>query len=1074
MVSGEGIVAPNGDAADEEDSVTRRASAGDDRSPPTEKGPSQSRRGKVSDDELVRRRQEVKSLKDQIAARHTRVSSSVPGGPSFSMNSTRDAANSPPSSMSPFSLVREQQSPRQGGGRPTLSPDSTRDKTTPILYARKGHFDASSVPRQHDSVEMESLRGKMGAMEAKLLQTQSQLIKERESTRTAKARLAMEMQTRITSEEQELLRSNTLLEQQLAEFQEGFAKAKADLDTEKKERQLCEVEIDRLNRSIERSSLVLSQQPSFVQKGSPEEHGEARDTEVGIHVRKIQELCQVNLTLVAQKRSTVKHVVAMATEISDISWLMSECIDQIKASSSTEEADVMLATENKALLMAQLQAQSKLQLLEAELLACQKELAEARAQLTSPWPNSNGALSVQQSIDENVADVEGKTRRLEEELSALKKTHAEVMVKWTARIRESEVQADKLGKALQQERERSTVQLADLQDELNSVHQSRMSESAKHDNDHMDNFLSPETKKPSRSAPQASRAAPSETSGKYSAESSGHDFVPLLTLCDEDAAFSAVNLRQHHPEVLSIKLNMSIAEIENSVQFVQTVKSDLCSALGISASRMQVHGLRAGSVLVDLAVLEGAAESDRPPSEILMEILRQMKDPSSELMHGSTTSKTISVEIHRDEGTFEGSIKSLTKPHDTSDANDSSSSTNWIELVEQQTVQLRRQTADLVEAEHLNRKLIANMEEKEESSKAIRQALETREAEASLLQISMDDLSEKLRQAEMDASNWKRAFSNLESQLNEHNALIKKHLSVSEARADGLQLEKQKLAAELSDVTEKYMRASQDSYRSVESAGSVGIIPDVLPTPASQMTRGAPPPLPTRASPSPSTAPPDASGSADHMVQYASSEPAAAGNSAQSTVDVTLKLALNCGESFRDHPGGRGGFETQLKHELAHASGLAHTNFVIRRLEADSPLVDLAIFSNLSGRDPEALATAIDLEQQARDPSSLLKSSTILRHVQEVTIRSPAHEEYKLTREDNQRLREQVQNLRSQVLKLEGEIEERCAKIGELEWQLSEHLRMAKAMQAQVEKSISQLHEAQRSNKELAARLRYN
>ena len=217
---------------------------------------------------------------------------------------------------------------------------------------------------------------------------------------------------------------------------------------------------------------------------------------------------------------------------------------------------------------------------------------------------------------------------------------------------------------------------------------------------------------------------------------------------------------------------------------------------------------------------------------------------------------------------------------------------------------------------------------------------------------------------------------------------------------------------------------------------------------------------------------PDASNSPSYRAQPTASEPLPAEHSGQSTVDMSLNLAMNLQRSFEDHPGGRGGFETQLKHDLARASGLAHASFVIKRLELGSPLVDLTIFPNPSGRGPAALAAAMDLEQQARDHASHLKRSPILCHVQEVTVHSPAHEEYKLTREDNQRLREQVQNLRSQVLKHEGEIEERSAKTRELELQLSEHLRIAKTMQVQVEKSISQLHDAQLSNQELAARLR--
>jgi len=559
---------------------------------------------KVSDDELVRRRQEVKLLKEQISkgARHPR------GYPvhtlSLSPNSL-DASKSP-SSLSLTSGGRARGSPRYGG---STAPDSPRESMQAMPFARKGHFDAAAVSRRHDSVEMENLRAKIGEMEAKLLQSQSQLIKERESTRTAQARLAMEMQTRITSEEQELLRSKSLLEHQLEDIQKSYSEVKSALNAEKRARQLCEVEIDRLNRSIERGSVNHSQQ-SASPRQDPAAGLETSYKNSETHVRKIQELCQVNLTLVGQKRSAVKHVVAMTTEISDISWLMKECIDQMKATSGEQASDGMLAAENKALLMAQLQAQSKLQLMEAELQSCQLELAHTKALV--PSAPEGQPLSVQHfEIIENVVDVEGKTVRLEEELSALKKTQSEVMVKWTARIREHELQVGQLSKALEQERARSTAQLADLQDELNSVHQSRMSESARYEGDRDDPVFELSAKKPVRSAPGAAQQGMSGT--PFTDISTQQDSVPLLTLCDEEISFNVTDVRRHDSEAISIKLDISMADVENSLEFVQAVKLDLCTALGISAPRIQVHGLRAGSVFVDMTVQEGQPETDRSP-----------------------------------------------------------------------------------------------------------------------------------------------------------------------------------------------------------------------------------------------------------------------------------------------------------------------------------------------------------------------------------------------------------------------------------------------------------------------------
>ena len=57
---------------------------------------------------------------------------------------------------------------------------------------------------------------------------------------------------------------------------------------------------------------------------------------------------------------------------------------------------------------------------------------------------------------------------------------------------------------------------------------------------------------------------------------------------------------------------------------------DACTALGVSASRIHMHGLRAGSVIVDM-LIQGKPILVIDAGELLSELLQQIKDPSSEL-----------------------------------------------------------------------------------------------------------------------------------------------------------------------------------------------------------------------------------------------------------------------------------------------------------------------------------------------------------------------------------------------------------------------------------------------------------
>jgi len=814
------------------------------------------------------------------------------------------------------------------------------------------------------------------------------------------------------------------------------------------------VEIERLQRTIANMSLqTKSTQQSLNSDDAadnlrlPKSTLKHQDPEnPNTKILKIQDLCQVNLALLVQKRSAVKHVVAMNSEIEDISAMLKEVISQMHAATGLDLADEMLATENKALLMAQLQAQSTLQCTELELQSCREELKQTKMQLSALQNKiaEEGKMPLSRRATRSAAPPSKQQQQQQEQGQGVSVTDTFPLVsqkggvlgaegsadkadalELAARLQKSEEQADLLRAMFEQEQERSRMQLADLQEELNSVHQSRMSESMRFGN--------------------------------------------------------AGLTSQQCIEGISLKLDMQLKDIENPVEFVQAVKLDVCLALGISAARIQMHGLRAGSVIVDMALLEGVNQSDRTPGEILMGLLRQIKDSSSELMRGSMTSKIISIEIYFNERVYQENIKSDGNHNETSCAVDEStrSTSNWIELVEQQTRQLKMQTADMVELE----------------------------AEMDFLKSRNRQLEDHLHNTQTDANNWKRAFDNLEAQLNQHNDLIKKHLESAEGRADDLQREKVLLAAELKNMTERYVRASQeslikvssrDSVRSVETVDSDTIITEsamVLTPNISNITRAAPPPVPARTSPLAvrslslsaviDTVPiVSERGVVFIAAGMSSAEPTttreahAPNRDSSRGVDMSLNLSLPFEAAGKEGSMERSAFEKQLKEDLAHSSGMPTSSFAIKNLAmtelASSFLLDLSITPHqITASGPEPLEVAVELEKQAQDHTSRLRNAALTRHVAEVAVNPTLTVlvQYKMTREENQRLREQVQNLRAQALKGDAEIESRSSKIKDLQKELAEHLTMAKQLQAQVDSSIRQLKKVQNDNAELASRL---
>ena len=326
----------------------------------------------ISDAELARRRQEVKYLKQQIFAARPHAAdfrSSFSPDPQ-NVRASHSLHSTPVRAYLPSPLGKDQLSPAENTVREESTPQESPLTKTPT-HVRKGHLDKTVLPRSFDTLEVENLRAKLGEMEAKLLSTQSQLIRERESARIAKARLAMELQAHIPSEDHvDLVRAKAALEQQFREAQESLHVTKSHLEYERKEKQLREVEIDRLKRNIANTSVQQTAQQSdgTVRKNSDSD------------ANKIQELCKVNLTLLGQKRIAIKHIMAINNEIGDLTDLVGDVMDELTSAATVELADGMLVTENRALLMAQLQVQTRLRSTEEALQHCQDELMQLRLQ----------------------------------------------------------------------------------------------------------------------------------------------------------------------------------------------------------------------------------------------------------------------------------------------------------------------------------------------------------------------------------------------------------------------------------------------------------------------------------------------------------------------------------------------------------------------------------------------------------------------------------------------------------------------------------------------------------------------
>jgi hypothetical protein len=102
---------------------------------------------------------------------------------------------------------------------------------------------------------------------------------------------------------------------------------------------------------------------------------------------------------------------------------------------------------------------------------------------------------------------------------------------------------------------------------------------------------------------------------------------------------------------------------------------------------------------------------------------------------------------------------------------------------------------------------------------------------------------------------------------------------------------------------------------------------------------------------------------------------------------MIIKLRLDFSIVGAENSIVREAFVSDLSLDLAQASGLAHSNFHIKRLSPGSIIVDTEIRDDESGKKIDPEAVICDLERQVHEPRSPLRSGVITRFIQGITLR---------------------------------------------------------------------------------------
>jgi hypothetical protein len=105
-------------------------------------------------------------------------------------------------------------------------------------------------------------------------------------------------------------------------------------------------------------------------------------------------------------------------------------------------------------------------------------------------------------------------------------------------------------------------------------------------------------------------------------------------------------------------------------------------------------------------------------------------------------------------------------------------------------------------------------------------------------------------------------------------------------------------------------------------------------------------------------------------------------------VQLTMTLGMSFQETGEEGSSKREAFKHDLANDLANASGLPAENFKITKLSAGSVVVDIDILPDPLGIAPAPCSAARDLEKQAGDPNSPLRSGKLTSQTKGIQILS--------------------------------------------------------------------------------------
>jgi hypothetical protein len=106
-------------------------------------------------------------------------------------------------------------------------------------------------------------------------------------------------------------------------------------------------------------------------------------------------------------------------------------------------------------------------------------------------------------------------------------------------------------------------------------------------------------------------------------------------------------------------------------------------------------------------------------------------------------------------------------------------------------------------------------------------------------------------------------------------------------------------------------------------------------------------------------------------------------------VQLTLTLGMSFQQTGEEGSSKREAFKRDVANDLAKASGLPAENFKIIKLSAGSVIVDIDILPDPLGIAPAPSAVAQDLEKQADDPNSPLRSGKLTSETKGIQVLSP-------------------------------------------------------------------------------------